>query len=70
MNDQRVGRSQNPFIVRGVANQPCHTAGLQRGVALISTSSSSLLISSLELRDTKVYEPQIRALLGTAYSGA
>ena len=26
----------------------------------------SLLLSSLELRDTKVYEPQIRALLGTA----
>ena len=29
-------------------------------------SSSSLLLSSLELIDTKVYEPQIRALLGTA----
>ena len=29
-------------------------------------SSSSLLLSSLELSDTKVYEPQIRALLGTA----
>ena len=26
----------------------------------------SLLLSSLELSDTKVYEPQIRALLGTA----
>ena len=31
-----------------------------------SSSSSSLLISSLELSDTKVYEHQIRALLGTA----
>jgi len=29
-------------------------------------SSSSLLLSSLELSDTKVYEPSIRALLGTA----
>jgi len=29
-------------------------------------SSSSLLLSSLELRDTTIYEPQIRALLGTA----
>jgi len=29
-------------------------------------SSSSLLLSSLELSDVKVYEPQIRALLGTA----
>ena len=28
--------------------------------------SSSLLLSSLELSGTKVYEPQIRALLGTA----
>ena len=27
---------------------------------------TSLLLSSLELSDTKVYEPQIRALLGTA----
>ena len=27
---------------------------------------SSLLLSSLELSDTKVYEPCIRALLGTA----
>jgi len=30
------------------------------------SSSSSLLLSSLELSDTKTYEPQIRALLGTA----
>ena len=29
-------------------------------------SSSSLLLSSLELSDTTVYEPPIRALLGTA----
>ena len=30
------------------------------------TASSSLLLSSLELSDTKVHEPSIRALLGTA----
>jgi len=30
------------------------------------TSSSSLLRSSLQMRDAQVYEPQIRALLGTA----
>ena len=30
------------------------------------SSSSSLLLSSLELSDTKVYAPEIRALLGTA----
>ena len=30
------------------------------------TGFSSLLLSSLELSDTKVYAPQIRALLGTA----
>ena len=36
-----------------------------RRVVLV-TSSSSLSLSSLELSDTKVYEPYIRALLGTA----
>ena len=30
------------------------------------STSSSLLLLSLKLSDTKVYEPQIRALLGTA----
>jgi len=30
-----------------------------------SSSSSSLLLSSLELSDTPVYEPHTRALLGT-----
>ena len=30
------------------------------------SSSSSSLLSSLELSDTKEYEPEIRALLGTA----
>ena len=30
------------------------------------SSSSPLLLSSLELIDTKVYEPEVRALLGTA----
>ena len=29
-------------------------------------SSSSLLFASLELSDTRVYEPEIRALLGIA----
>ena len=32
----------------------------------LSRSSSSLLLSSLELSDTEVYAPYIRALLGTA----
>ena len=32
----------------------------------LRASSSALLLSSLELRDTKVYEPRIRALLETA----
>ena len=36
------------------------------GQALSSSSSSSLLLSSLELSDTRGYEPYIRALLGTA----
>ena len=33
----------------------------------LSVSSSSLLLSSLELSDTKVYQPQVRALLGTGH---
>ena len=33
---------------------------------LLQVTYSSVFLSSLELRDTKVYEPQIRALLGTA----
>ena len=33
-----------------------------------AASSSSLLLPILELGDTEVYEPQIRALLGTAAS--
>ena len=32
------------------------------------SSASSLSLSSLELSDTNVYEPRIRALLGTAAS--
>ena len=37
-----------------------------RHLFLGSSSSSSLLLSSLELSDTQVYGPQIRVLLGTA----
>ena len=37
----------------------CHFRALDR-------VCSSLLLSSLESSDTKVYEPEIRALLGTA----
>jgi len=36
------------------------------GKPVSQPSSSSFLLSSLELNNTKVYEPQIRALLGTA----
>ena len=43
---------------------PCRPAGT---CCLCSRfTASSLLLSSLELSDTKVYEPYIRALLGTA----
>ena len=35
-------------------------------VTFASRTSSSLLLSSLDLGDTQVYEPQIRALLGTS----
>ena len=36
----------------------------------VCASSSYVLFSSLELSDTQVYEPQIRALLGTAVCAA
>jgi len=39
-----------------------HDAGKHSEMA---PTPSSLLLSSLELSDTKVYEPYIRALLGT-----
>ena len=39
-------------------------------MAVQVSSSSSLLLPSLELSDTTVYEPSIRALLGTAVPGA
>ena len=41
------------------------TAGSRRGFS-VSSLLSSLVLSSLELSDTQVYEPYIRALLGTA----
>ena len=37
------------------------------GQARTFSSSSSLLLSSLELSDTRVYEPEIQALLGTHF---
>jgi hypothetical protein len=40
----------------------CSRAGLKLGAIF----SSSLLLSSLEVSDTQVYAPEIRALLGTA----
>ena len=49
--DEMVGESQ-----RGV-QRPCQTPPH-------ALPSSSLLLSSLELSDTKVYEPSIRALFG------
>ena len=50
---------------RGIAYETAHNARKLKWWASRQARSSSLL-SSLELSDTKVYEPQIRALLGTA----
>ena len=46
------------------SSEPLHISDSLRANG--SVSSSSLLLSSLELSDTQVYAPQIRALLGTA----
>ena len=50
-------RNPNPEPSEGPAERP---------KACESSLSSSALLSSLELSDTQVYEPYIRALLGTA----
>jgi len=44
----------------------CGCGALSRGRQVGVGSSSSLLLSSLELSDTKVYGPEMRTLLGTA----
>ena len=38
----------------------------EAGGVFVRSSSSTALLSSLELSDTKVYGPELRALLGTA----
>ena len=48
-------------LLKKVLHPPSHGPGQHCAVS----ASSSLLLRSLELRDTKVYEPFIRALLGT-----
>jgi len=50
----------------GASASPEPTPEAAFAVLTISSISSSLLLSSLELSDTNVYEPQIRARLGTA----
>ena len=47
-------------VVRGASSSP----SCPRFFTI--SSSSSLLLSSLDLSDTRIYEPSIRALLGTA----
>ena len=55
-----------PLSSRGRAvPESCRSPGRTRASFDPTPSSSSLLLSSLELSDTQVYEPQIRALLGT-----
>jgi len=43
-----------------------HSLASSRALRVRREKSSSLLLSSLELSDTKVYAPQMRARLGTA----
>ena len=50
------------------ARYPCSAAVMEviEATLVCLSSSSSLLLSSLDLSHTKVYQPLIRALLGTA----
>jgi len=61
-----VGASEEitPLQTPNPKSQP-QTPNLKRTSAHQVSSSSSVLLSSLELSDTKVYEPEIRAHLGT-----
>ena len=56
------------LLQSGGAPEPCSPNGscLMGCTASQGAPSSSLLLSSLELIDTKVYRPSIRAFLGTA----
>ena len=58
----RVGNHHMAFLEEG-GDRVAFMYRLVKGRA--GTSSSSFLLSSLELSDAHVYEPEIRALLGT-----
>ena len=57
-SQQEVAVFEKPVPGPGSAEEPVGGGG--------RASSPSLLLFSLELSDTEVYEPEIRALLGTA----
>jgi len=59
-SDERRGNDTN-----GLVESPGQNRAYPRRIR-DSSSSSSLLLSSIELSDATIYEPQIRALLGTA----
>ena len=59
-----VGHSQTPTSQRASPKPRRHTTTLRRSQPCL-TSTSSFLLSSIELSDTKVFEPYMRALLGT-----
>ena len=62
---QNIARSKRRSVTVSVQGQAQLAARrIERGGS--SESSSSVLLSSLEMSDAKVYEPYIRARLGTA----
>ena len=60
--------SQGQVLALAFRSKPVKSFTLYplRSAAYHVTSSTSLLLSSLELIDTNVYEPYVRALLGSA----
>ena len=61
---EAVAYGRGTSMVRGADAEGVYQGG--GGGVLRQPSSSVLLLSSLEMSDTHVYEPLIRTLLGTA----
>ena len=65
-HDEREGQQGAQGVLLASVRQAQDEEASRLLVQVLTFFFSSLLLSSLELSDTKVYEPYIRARLGTA----